>query len=137
MQFFCIFSRISAKMASSNAPCLHIFFWKGLVNILFLVTIMISVQGNASYLYQIFWIKFGSDHLLILEFAVKFIYLSWTKSTNIFTFFFFPISVFFHNHSRITRLKGKGEGISLTPRYQFQPLQRQLDISRRAHLCTW
>ena len=47
---------------------------------------------------------------------------------------------FFHKHSRITGLQGKGEGISLTPRYQYHPLNRHLDISRpllqRAHLFT-
>ena len=43
--------------------------------------------------------------------------------------FFFSISVFFHNHSRITGLQGKVEDISLTPHYQFHPLHRNLDIS--------
>ena len=46
-------------------------------------------------------------------------------------FFFFSIWVFFHDHSRITGLQGKGEGIfSLTPHYHFHPLHRQLEISR-------
>ena len=45
-------------------------------------------------------------------------------------FLFFPIWIFFHNHSRITRLQGKGEDISLTPHYHFHPLHRHLDISR-------
>ena len=36
---------------------------------------------------------------------------------------------FFHKHSRITGLQGKGEGISLTPHYHFHPLHRHLDIS--------
>ena len=44
--------------------------------------------------------------------------------------FFFPIWVFFHNHSWITGLKGKGESISLTPQYHFYPVHRYLDISR-------
>ena len=44
--------------------------------------------------------------------------------------FFFSIGVFFHEHSRITGLQGKGEGISLTPHYHFHPLHRHLDISR-------
>ena len=43
---------------------------------------------------------------------------------------FFPIWVFFHNHSWITGLHGKGEGISSTPHYHFHPLHRHLDISR-------
>ena len=43
---------------------------------------------------------------------------------------FFSIWVFFHDHSRITGLQGKGEGISLTPHYHFHPLHRHLDISR-------
>ena len=45
-------------------------------------------------------------------------------------FFYFSIWVFFHDHSRITGLQGKGEGISLTPHYHFHPLHRHLDISR-------
>ena len=45
-------------------------------------------------------------------------------------FFFFSMWVFFHEHSRITGLQGKGEGISLTPHYHFHPLHRHLDISR-------
>ena len=44
--------------------------------------------------------------------------------------FFFSICVFFHSHSRITGLQGKGKGISLTPHYHFHPLHRHLDISR-------
>ena len=43
---------------------------------------------------------------------------------------FFFIRVFFHNHSQTTGMKGKGEGISLTPHHHFQPLRRHLDISR-------
>ena len=42
---------------------------------------------------------------------------------------FFSICVFFHDHSRITELLGKREGISLTPYYHFHPLHRYLDIS--------
>ena len=57
--------------------------------------------------------------------------------------FFFSVWDFFHKHSRLTGLQGKGENISLTPRYHFHPLRRHLDISRaitaessplRAHL---
>ena len=40
---------------------------------------------------------------------------------------FFLIRVFFHKHSRITGLEGKG--ISLSPHYHFHPLHRHLDIS--------
>ena len=40
------------------------------------------------------------------------------------------VGVFFHDHSRITGLLGKEEGISLTPYYHFHPLHRQLDINR-------
>ena len=52
----------------------------------------------------------------------------------------FSILVFFHEHSRITGLQGKGEGISLTPHYHFHPLHRHLVLAgrllQRAHLCT-
>ena len=44
--------------------------------------------------------------------------------------FFFSMWVFFHKHSRITGLQGKGEGVSLTPHYHFHPLHTHLDISR-------
>ena len=44
--------------------------------------------------------------------------------------FFFSIWIFSYDHSRITGLQGKGEGISLTPHYHFHPLHRHLDISR-------
>ena len=43
---------------------------------------------------------------------------------------FFSIWDFFHEHSQVTGLQGKGEGISLTPHYQFHPLHIHLDISR-------
>ena len=51
------------------------------------------------------------------------------KHIRSFSNFFFSIWVFFHEHSWITRLQGKGEGISLTPHYHFHPLHRHLDIS--------
>ena len=45
-------------------------------------------------------------------------------------FFFFSIWIFFRNHSRITVLQMKEEGISLTPHYHFHTLPRHLVISR-------
>ena len=62
--------------------------------------------------------------------AVK---ISALRSKNLldkYDFFFFPIWVFFHEHSRFTVQQGKGEGIYLTPLYHFQPLHRHLDISQ-------
>ena len=44
--------------------------------------------------------------------------------------FFFSIWLFFHEHSRITGLHGKGEIISLTSNYDFHSLHRHLYISR-------
>ena len=38
-------------------------------------------------------------------------------------------SVLFHDHSRITGLHEKGEGIHLTPHCHFYPFHRHLDIS--------
>ena len=43
---------------------------------------------------------------------------------------FFSIWVLFHEHSRITGLHRKGEGIPLTPHCNFHWLHRHLDISR-------
>ena len=45
----------------------------------------------------------------------------------LFIFFFW---VFFDNHSRITGLQGKGEGIYLTPHCHFHPLHRHVYISQ-------
>ena len=55
-----------------------------------------------------------------------------TSITVVFLFFLFFlfIWVFFHEYSQITGLQGKGETISLTPHYHFQPLHRHLDISQ-------
>ena len=47
-----------------------------------------------------------------------------------FFFFFLAIEVFFHDHSRITELQEKREGIYLTPHYHFHPIHRHLDISQ-------
>ena len=46
------------------------------------------------------------------------------------SFFYFSVWVFFHNHSRITGLQGKEEGIPLTCHYHFQPLHRHFGISQ-------
>ena len=54
---------------------------------------------------------------------LRFTLFTWKKKRN-------SIWVFFHEHSRITGLLGKGEGISLTPRYHFHPLHRNLDINQ-------
>ena len=43
---------------------------------------------------------------------------------------FFFIWGFFQNHSRITGLQRKKDGISLTLHYHFHQLRRHLDISR-------
>ena len=48
---------------------------------------------------------------------------------SVYFFFFIYMWVFFHEHSRIAGLQGKGEGISFTPHYYFHPLHRHLDIS--------
>ena len=61
---------------------------------------------------------------------VTFIQHEFEGTGSFFFFFFFSIWVFFHDHSRITGLQGKGESISLTPHYHFHPLHRHLDISR-------
>ena len=44
--------------------------------------------------------------------------------------FFISIWVFFHDHSRITGLQGKGAGISLPTHFHFHLLHKHLDISR-------
>ena len=46
-----------------------------------------------------------------------------------FVFFRFFIWIICHDHSRVTGLQGKEEGVSLTPHYKFHPLHKYLDIS--------
>ena len=52
------------------------------------------------------------------------------EKTNKWISFFFSVWVFFHEHSRMTGLQGKRQGISLTPHYHLHPLHRHLNISR-------
>ena len=51
-------------------------------------------------------------------------------STEADVFFLFFYLGFFHEHSRIIGLQGKGEGISLSTHQHFHPLHRHLDINR-------
>ena len=86
-------------------------------------------------------LHFFFEYVLILMTSKKFGF-KWTSLINklilavvfmtlvFFCFLFFSMWVFFHEHSRITRLQGKGEGISLTPHYHFHSLHGHLDISR-------
>ena len=43
---------------------------------------------------------------------------------------FFSMWIFFHEHSRFTGKQGKGEAISLSALYHFDPLHKHLDISK-------
>ena len=56
--------------------------------------------------------------------GVDFNKTSGSKDFFFFFFFFLSIWVFFHEHSWITGLQGKGEGILLTPHYHFHSLHR-------------
>ena len=55
------------------------------------------------------------------------LFLHWF-SLSVWDFFLFSIWFFFHEHLWITELQRKGEGVSLTPHYQFHLLQKHLDI---------
>ena len=91
---------------------------------------------------NIFRIRFKLFRIWFKRFHIWFkLFQVWCKPFNIFrliqTFshlisylIFFSIWVFFHEHSRIAGLQGKGEDISLTPHYHFLPLHIRLDISR-------
>ena len=52
-------------------------------------------------------------------------------------YIYFSMWVFFYQHSQITRLQRKGEGISLTPHYHLLLLQRQLDINLAITVQSW
>ena len=79
---------------------------------------MVSQQQNLSSFYEVASYLLSDMKIILLIL------------TMILVCFFFSIWVFFHEHSRITGLQGKGEGISLTPHYHFHPLHRQLGIGR-------
>ena len=91
--------------------------------------IMKSFQAKHGQFNSIIFLKTfsfeGSKTFALLAAGFFTFDMSWNLSTT-----FFSIGVFFHNHSRITGLQVKGEGISLTRHYHFHPLQRYLDISR-------
>ena len=58
---------------------------------------------------------FTADFSRISSISVKICVLhSWLSTRRQIQAFFFPIWVLFHEHSRITGLQGKGEGIPLT-----------------------
>ena len=69
------------------------------------------------------WPNLYFDSLLLLKVYNKF-------QLKMYKGVFLSICVFFHEHSRITGMQGKGEGISLTPHYYFHPRHRHVDIGR-------
>ena len=89
----------------------------------------------------IFWKRLGPSFLEMMNSLALFVYVSLAASRTLLQWLlaclnftldsedFFSIWVFFHKHSRFTRLQRKGEGIYLTPLYHFHPLQRHLNIS--------
>ena len=88
------------------------------------------IQANDSVMGGYFCLGF-IDFILKSESLLHYINLfppnEYIKNDKIISF---SIWVFFHYHSRIMGLQGKGEGISLPPHYHFHPLHRHLDISR-------
>ena len=54
---------------------------------------------------------------------------AWMRSNTCQFQYFFSIWVSIREHSQITGPHEKGEGISLTPHYRFQPLHRHLNIT--------
>ena len=66
---------------------------------------------------------------ILLEYMEKNTFFKIEDQFKVVLFLFFSIGIFFHDHSRITGLQGKGEGISVIPHYHFHPLHRHLYIS--------
>ena len=75
--------------------------------------------------------KIENHQLTKMVFQMVSIHVSRDKAVLLLTFtaYFFSISVFFHEYSRLTGQQGKGEGIYLTPLYHFHSLHRHLGIS--------
>ena len=83
-----------------------------------------------SYSYLLLLISFAKVYIKV--FLKPLLTTSWEVRIRFCSFvnsFFFLCGSSF-NHSQITGLEGKGEGISLTPYYHFHPVHRHLDISR-------
>ena len=72
------------------------------------------------------------DFIKIYIYSTKMTYSKFLKSVEnyMYVYIYFSTWVFFYEHSWITGLQGKGEGIPLTPHYHFDPLHTHLDISR-------
>ena len=70
------------------------------------------------------------DEKIIWEDHIYTIEKKLAKNLGLLHIYIFSIWVFFHEHSRIIGLQGKGKGISLTPHYHSYPLHKHLDISR-------
>ena len=76
-------------------------------------------------------IKRTISRRLIWNNFLKKLNLLWQPYWNFFRrYLFFSIWVFFHEHSQITWMQGKWEGISLTPHHNFYLLRRHLDINQ-------
>ena len=78
-------------------------------------------------------LSFWSMFIIWLGWFIWLIWLVFIEDYSLefpgFTIIFFSIWVFFHSHSRITGLQGKGEDISLTPHYHFHPFHKHLESS--------
>ena len=70
------------------------------------------ICGNLTWFQIHLWTKYLRRTLVVVVVVLCFFYLG-----------------LIHEHSQITKLQGKGEGISLTPHYHVRPPDRQLEIS--------
>ena len=84
---------------------------------------LIVVRG---WIKKEYWKRIGQWHFLQIP-----VFLGDTLVYFFLFFFpFFSFWVFFHDHSQITGVKMKGEGISLSAHYHFHLVHRHFDISQ-------
>ena len=129
-----LYNKVHAKRTLSQPIC-SFYVWK----FYFLIKDDPNIKGIEIFEYCYLHTVYASDATFFLKDKNSIIHLS--EKFRLFSDFselrpnttkykfFFSLWVFFHNHSRIIGLQGKGEDISLTPHYHCHPLHKQLDIS--------
>ena len=121
--FYFSFAIDNAKPTCLNCVNSNIYSW---------ILSFFKLHGTFCVVY--IWYELNSLSLRDMQVCLFFDLISF-NGTFFFVCFFFSIWIFFHDHSRITGLQGKGEGLSLTPYYHFTRFTDTL-VSERKPLTT-
>ena len=113
-------------LITSSLHCFIYFFLSHLSFLIVLVFVFCLISSLSLFcIFPLIFCLINFFHADFLSFSAAFI----SYFVFCFSVLFLSIRLFFHDHSRITGLQGKGEGVSVTPHYHFHPLHRHLDIN--------